>query len=164
MTLYDLTKKYGEGKGEDMMWATLAVVSDAIENSMDDSSKARLLRNLYGEMSDGHYNSEYAQEDVAKMYYTDREGKKNLAPYWTPEQVNAVYEKYKDAIPAEYNVWDFYVVLNMVRADNCPLLKNWFPAATPEDMDKKFVELAVSWLNDPDSPYGTSKPWKYLNR
>lgn len=163
MNLYELTKKYGEGQGEDMMWSTLQVVSDAIETSMDECSKKKMLRNLYGQMSEGHYDKDYAMEDVAKMYYTDTAGVKHSAPYWAEEQVREVYDAVKKELPAGYNFWDFYVTLQMIKSDNCPLMKKWYPNATPEEMDKKFVDLAVNWLNDPDNPYGNHKVWGYLS-
>jgi len=164
MTLYELTKKYGEGKGEDMMWKTLSAVSDSIEDSMDERNKNLLLRHLYGIMSGGHYNEEYALCDVSKMYYTDDNGNKKYAPYWTKEEVKDVYDSVRRDIPSEYNFWDFYVVLNMIKSDNCPLLRKWFPSATNEELNKKLVELSVNWLKDDDNPYGAEKAWGYINK
>ena len=163
MNLYELTKQYGEGKGEGMMWTTLSIVSQAIDDSMEHEARERLLRRLYCKMSDGHYNKEYAEEDVAKMYYVDEDGKMVYAPYWTEQQVRAVYDSVKRSIPGEYNFWDFFVTLQMVRADNCELMREWFPDASAEELDGRFVALALNWLNDPDNPYCDSKIWKYLN-
>ena len=145
------------------MWTTVKIVSDAIDKSMDDASKHHLMRSVYGGMSGGHYNEHFAKEDVAKMYYTDANGEVHHAPYWTEGQVEAVYESVRSSFPKEYNMWDFYVALNMEKSDKCPLYKKWFPNATPEDMDKKFIESAINWLNDPDNPYGNSKVWGYMN-
>ena len=164
MNLYDFTKKYGEGKGEAMMWKTVKVISDAIETGMSDEAKEGLMRSLYGEMTAGHYDEHFAKEDVKKLYYVSEDGKAHYAPYWTDEQVKAVYESVKAAIPKEYGFWDFYVTLQMVKSDNCPMYRKWFPNATPEEMDVKFVETAVNWLNDPDNPYGEKKIWGYMNR
>ena len=163
MTLYEMIKKYGTGKGEDMMWKTLRVISDHIDDSMDDEHVQHLMRDLYGEMSDGHYNQEYAEEDVKKMYYTDDNGKRHYAPYWSEEQSKTVYESVKRSLPGEYNCWDFYVALNMVKSDNCPILRKWFPNLQENELEAKVIELAISWLNDDDNPYGTEKVWGYLN-
>ena len=163
MNLYDLTKQYGEGKGESMMWTTLSIVSQAIDDSMEQEAREHLLRKLYGKMSNGHYNKEYAHEDVAKMYYFNDSGDQEAAPYWTEPQVKNVYDSVASAIPGEYNFWDFYVTLQMSRADNYNILKLWYPDVTSQEKDEKYVELAVNWLNDPDNPYGNSKIWKYLN-
>ena len=73
-----------------------------------------------------------------------------------------VYDNIKSEIRG-YNCWDFFVALNMIKSDNCPLLEKWFPASTKEDRDKKLVEMTVNWLNDEDNPYGSSKIWDYLN-
>ena len=163
MNLYYLTKKYGEGKGESMMWKAIAIASDALDRSMDTGAKDRVLREIYGEMSGCHYNEEFAKEDVAKMYYEDASGNKRKAPYWTDEQVGEVYSAIRDRIPSEYNIWDFYVTLNMIKSDYCVVLKDWFPEAGPDDMEGKLVELAINWLNDDDNPYGNAKIWRYLN-
>ena len=163
MNLYDFTKKYGSGKGEGTMWSTVRVISDAVEKDMSEAAKKKLMRHLYKVMSDGHYNEEFAKEDVAKMYYTDANGEGRFAPYWTDEQVASVYESVHSSIPKEYNMWDFYVALQMQKSDLCPMYRKWFPNATPEEMDKKFIDSAVNWLNDPDNPYGTTKVWSYLN-
>jgi len=163
MTLYELTRKYGEGKGEDMMWKTLAAVSEAIESSMDDNDKRRLMRHLYFLMSNGHYSEEYAICDVEKMSYFDEDGKKKYGPYWTKEQVKDVYDSIRVKIPSNYNFWDFFVTLNMIKSDNYPLLRRWFPDADESETNEHLVEMALNWLEDDDSPYGEEKIWKYLN-
>ena len=106
---------------------------------------------------------DFAKEDVAKMYYTDASGNKKSAPYWTDEQVREVYSAVRDRIPSDYNEWDFYVTLNMMKADNCTMLREWFPEAGADDMEGKLVEMAINWLNDGDNPYGGAKIWRYLN-
>lgn len=162
MNLYDFTKKYGEGKGADMMWRTVEAISEFVEDNMSEEERKKLLRKLYCIMSDGHYNEEYALEDVSKMYYKDKEGKKQYAPYWTASDVKSVYDSVKSKIP-EYNFWDFYVTLNMSKSDVCPLIKSWFPESNEEERTKMLVEYALAWLNDEDNPYGNKKPWMYLN-
>lgn len=161
MTLYELTKKSGEGKGEGVMWEAVRVVSDAIDASMDEASKAALMRKVYQAMSDGHYNEEMARADVAKMYYVDANGKKHEAPYWPDDAIESLYRMYKNEIPA-YNMWDFYVAMNMAASDNMCLLKHWFPNYSAPDMDEKIVELALNWLKDDDWPKKT-KVWDYIS-
>lgn len=162
MNLYEFTKKYSAGKGEDTMWKSVAIISEAVEHSMPDDDKKALMRKMYSAMAGCHYNEEFALEDVQKMYYVDEDGDEHRAPYWTESQIKDVYESVRDDIP-EYNMWDFYVVMQMVKSDNCPMLRRWFPDASSSDMDEHFVELAVNWLNDPDYRYPSSKIWHYLN-
>ena len=163
-SLLQFIKKYGEGKGEAMMWKSVEIISDALDKHMYEATRTALTRRLYGEMAGGHYDESFAKEDVKKMYYTDTDGQKKYAPYWTDEQGREVYNSVKAEVPKAYNFWDFYVALQMIKSDNCPLMRKWFPDATPEDMDKKFVELTLNWLKDEDNPFGSEKVWGYLNR
>ena len=162
MTLYELTKTYGDGKGESMMWATVKHISDAVEESMDAKSRHDLKKGIYAMMVGGHYDRDYAIQDTAKMYYKDKSGNRHAAPYWTEQQVREIYEQISGEIP-EYNFWDFFVALNMIKSDYCPLLDKWFPGIAPEEKDERFVELTLNWLKDEDNPYGSSKIWSYLN-
>ena len=162
MNMYEMIETYGKGRGEGKMWESVAVISDAVEKDMDAEAKKHLMRKVYCVMSGGHYNEEFAHEDVAKMHYKDANGKVHKAPFLTEEKVASVYEKVKANIPA-YNMWDFYVVMNMVIADNANMLALWFPDATETQKEKHYIELALNWLNDDDNPYGKEKAWKYLN-
>ena len=160
--MYEMIETYGKGRGEGKMWESVAVISDAVEKDMDAEAKKHLMRKVYCVMSGGHYNEEFAHEDVAKMHYKDASGKVHKAPFLTEEKVASVYEKVKANIPA-YNMWDFYVVMNMVIADNANMLALWFPDATETQKEKHYIELALNWLNDDDNPYGKEKAWKYFN-
>lgn len=162
MNMYEMIETYGKGRGEGKMWESVAVISDAVEKDMDAEAKKHLMRKVYCVMSGGHYNEEFAHEDVAKMHYKDASGKVHKAPFLTEEKVASVYEKVKANIPA-YNMWDFYVVMNMVIADNANMLALWFPDATETQKEKHYIELALNWLNDDDNPYGKEKAWKYFN-
>ena len=62
-----------------------------------------------------------------------------------------------------YNEYDFYVVMNMIKSDNYNLYKKRFPGYNDDMLDELFVEDALNWLDDMDNPYGMSKIWKYLN-
>ena len=160
--MHQMIETYSKGKGEGKMWDSIAVISDAVEKDMTAEAKKHLMRKIYCVMSGGHYNEEFAKEDVAKMYFKDANGKAHHAPYFTDEQVAAIYEKVKGSIPA-YNMWDFYVTLNMVDSDYKPMLMRWYPDASETTMEKHFIEIAMTWLNDEDNPYGKEKIWKYLN-
>lgn len=162
MTMYEMIETYGKGRGEGKMWESVAVISDAVEKYMSSEAKHHLMREIYCVMSGGHYNEEFAKEDVAKMHYKDMAGVTHHAPFFTYEKVSEIYEKIRERIPS-YNMWDFYVTLNMIESDYACLMKNWFPDASEEQKEKYYIELALNWLNDPDNPYGMEKIWKYLN-
>ena len=162
MTLYDLIKMYGSGNGEEMMWKTIKSISEAVEHSMPQAQKSAMLRSVYGEIAGPHYNEEYADADVEKMYYVDRSGNKHQAPYWPKDAVREIYSSVKSEIKA-YNPCDFYVTMNMIASDNWPLLEKWFPGMSQEDRNMKTVELAINWLKDPDAKYPDSKIWHYMS-
>lgn len=166
MNYYDLIKEYGAGKGEKAMWEATKMVSDYIEPMKESNPKEywTLIKRTYAAMCGKHYNKEFAEWEVKKMYYTDKEGNKHHAPYWTEADVKAVYDANKTRIKMQtYNFWDFYVVMQMVKADYCPLLMKWFPEAKHEDLVPKYIDLAVNWLNDDDNPFGDTKVWSYFN-
>lgn len=163
MTLYEITKKYGEGKGESTMWSTLSIVSDAVESMMTESEKENLIREVYGVMAGKHYNEEFAREDIAKMYYKDKDGEKHYGPYWPEPTVRSIYERHKSEIPG-YNCWDFAVVMNMIKSDHCNVLSEWFPADSEDMRNERIIRLAVNWLQDADNPFGKdTKAWSYFN-
>ena len=161
-TLFELIKKYGAGKGEQAMWKSVRVISDAVDKHMDEESKKKLSRDIYSTMSGGHYNTEFADEDVQKMYYIDKEGERRNAPFWTHQQTDSIYQGVKSLIPA-YNACDFFVTMNMIKSDNAMMLKKWFPNDTEAECAIKVRDMAVAWLDDPDNPFGDEKIWRYLN-
>lgn len=162
MTLYDITKKYGTGKGEGMMWKVVADVSEAVEESMPEEARKELVREIYEEMSGGHYDEDFAMEDIEKMYYTDKSGTKHRAPYWSVSTMEDVYNSIKSEI-RPYNFWDFAVTLNMVASDNWMMLERWFPGMEDGDRNAKLVDMAVNWLKDEDAKHPDSKIWHYIN-
>ena len=162
MNLYEFTRKYSSGNGEAVMWKTVAIISDAVEKHMSEADKYALMRRMYGAMSNGHYNEDFAREDIAKMYYVGDDGKRHYAPYWGDEALLSIYEEYKDEIP-DYNQWDWMVTMNMIKSDTCHLVSDWFPDITESERNQKFVQLSLNWLHDEDNPFGKSKVWGYLN-
>ena len=160
-SIYEIIKETGADLGEDVMWDTTRVISDAIEESMPEDAKEKLYADLYGHLSNGHYNEEFALAAVEEMYYIDEAGNKHSGPYWTEAVVRDWYNSVKQEI-SHYNCWDFYVTINMVASDNHNLLTKWFPADTAEDREKKYAAMAVNWLKDEDW-VGHDKIWHYLN-
>ena len=163
MTLYEMTKALGKGKGEGMMWDTVKVLSEFVETSVEPKTRHDLLRKIYGMMSGGHYNQQYALEDTAKMFYTDDNGARHAAPYWTDEQIKEVYEDVKRDIPG-YNCWDFHVALNKKAAENLLLLTRWFPNQTREELDQKLVEMTLLWLQSGGSTEEGTMVWDTFNK
>ena len=76
-------------------------------------------------------------------------------------KIKEVFETIKNKIPSTYNCWDFYVTLNMIKSDNYCMLKDWFP--NEEDLDNKFIDMAINFLNDIDYENNKCKIWTYFN-
>ena len=95
-----------------------------------------------------------------KPYYVDSEGQKHYAPYWTDAEVEEIYKLNKSSIPDAYNLFDFMVTLNMIKSDYHNIVEGWFEGA---DNEKRYIELAINWLDDDDNPFGEEKVWKYFN-
>ena len=162
MTIFELIKKYGRNRGEDVMWQSTEMISELLEKHLTDQELSKAKRKIYEIMAGGHYNKEFADEQMTKMYYINNNGIKRNAPYWTEEEVMQVYESVKNSIP-EYNFYDFEVTLNMIKSDNCQMLKKWFPNEGKEERTQRFITMAVNWLKDEDNPFGTCKIWGYFN-
>lgn len=164
MTLYELIKKYGKGLGENTMWNSIKVISDAIDPMRDSNPDWywNLLKHTYCAMNGGHFNEEFAKWQVEQMYYIDKDGNKHHAPYWNEDAMKTVYNREKGNIPSVYNYYDFCVTMNMLKSDNYCMLKKWTPNATEDQLDMMVSDMAVNYLNDPDAPYPTEKIWRYI--
>jgi hypothetical protein len=145
------------------MWKTLPLVSDVIAAHLPAEEQNALVRKIYCAMSGGHYNEEFAHEDVGKMYYIDRKGARHNAPYWTEPEVYEVYQSVKNDIPG-YNRWDWLVTFEMVASDNWCLINEWFPDIDKQEIAEKVTQMSLNWLKDDDNPYGSEKIWRYLNK
>ena len=161
-TLYETIKTYGTGKGEEMMWKSVAIISESIEKHYSEEEKEVLLSEIYGLMSEGHYNKQYAEQCVQKMYYVDKAGEKHYAPYWPEEAVKDIYEQSKAKIPGN-NFWDFFVTFQMLASNNWILLHTWWPDITPEQFAEKMTDLTVNWFLDADWESG-AKTWRFLHK
>lgn len=162
MTLYDIIKSNSNGKGEGLMWSSVELISKFVDEHMDESDKDKLMCKVFGLMSGGHYNEEFAEKQISKMYYQDKGGRKHKAPYWSEEEVEDIYEEIKSRIPS-YNLYDFIVTMNMKGSDEWYLIHSWFPDITPDQFTKKVAESALNWLMDEDWPT-KSKIWDYFNK
>ena len=162
MTLYEVTSTYGKGRGEETMWKSVCVISDAVEKYMPEESKQKLLRDVYGVVSTGHYNEEFAEEDIEKMYYIDKNGNKHQAPYWPESAVKAIYDRRAPEIK-DYNFYDFLVTMNYIGSNDWCMIAKWFPGISEADMNDKITDASISFLRDDDLQSKT-KIWDTLNK
>lgn len=164
MSIYRHIIEHEDVLTKDNLLNIIHILSTKVSDHLDEEEKHCLKRKIWCIISDGHYNEKYAEEDVAKMYITTKNG--NLyAPFYKLEKTTQIYDSLKKSndILSNYNKYDFYVVMNMIKSDNYNLYKKRFPGYSDDMLDELFVEDALNWLDDMDNPYGTSKIWKYLN-
>lgn len=135
------------------------VLSDYLHNILDEDEYCDMCKKVYSEVAGGHYNREFAEKQIAKMYYTEQ-GEKIFGPFYTESEVYKICEKVQSQIPSGYNFYDFEVALNMIVSDNHNLIEDWFEE---EDSQERYVEMTVNWLNDEDNPFGSEKVWGYFN-
>lgn len=164
MSIYKHIIEHEDILTKDNLLNIIHVLSNKVSDHLDKEEKHYLKRKIWCIISDGHYNEKYAEEDVAKMYIPTNNG--NLyAPFYKLEKTTQIYNSLKKSndILNNYNEYDFYVVMNMIKSDNYNLYKKRFPGYNDDMLDELFVEDALNWLDDMDNPYGMSKIWKYLN-
>lgn len=162
MTLVELIRKYGTNKGEDIMWASVDIISETLEKHLSKEEQYALKKRIHYLMVGGHFDKDFADKQIKKMYYIDSKGEKHWAPYWSEEAVKEIYDNVQDSI-SEYNFYDFEVAMNMIKSDYCPLLQKWFPDESNEDHLRRIKSLTLNWLNDEDNPFGNEKVWLYFN-
>lgn len=121
-----------------------------------------IYKKLYYKLCGGHFDEALAERQVKHFVYTCENGDEHYGPYWSVDTVSSIYRKISNKIP-DYNFWDFYVTLQMIKSDNYHIVEKWFKEEDPSTKDKKYIELAINWLDDPDNPYGSEKIWGYLN-
>lgn len=166
MTIYDLVKKHGKGKGETVMWESTRLMSDALKPMKETNPEGywKLIRQMYVLLCGPHFDEDFGQWQIEQMHFTDKTGHKHNAPYWTCEQMKSVYEANKAKLKSTaYTLWDFAVVMNMVKSDNWCLFRSWWPEADESVLDTKVIEATINWLNDEDSPHKDCKAWYYFN-
>ena len=138
----------------------LSILSKAL-NNLPEEDKELLTKKVYYLLNGGHYDEEFAKAAVAKMYYLD--GKEKVyAPYWMQGEIEKLYDQVKNEID-DYNLWDFYVTMNMIMSDNYPLLIKRYPESSKDEKTNIILEDSINYLNDEDNPFVTEKIWGYLN-
>lgn len=162
MDIYTILKEGLKGEGSDKMWCITRILSDNVEEFVPEKQKDKLMTKVYYSVNGGHFNKEFAEKAISRMYYYDRNKVKHQAPYWTESEVKEIYDGVRSRIP-QYNIYDFEVALNMMKSDNYNKLWEWFPDYTEDEMLGKYVYETVNYLDDEDNPYGTEKVWKYIN-
>ena len=151
MTFYEIIDKYGKGATDTKMKALSMCLSKhftMMKAAHDDNYWAQ-MRDVFGILTDGHYNEDFATHDVSGIEYTDRAGAKHKGAHWSMEQVKEATKDYK--FPAGVNEWDIFVAANALYADLCKRFD-----------DKQVLDAMHSFFfADEDWP-GNNKVWHYM--
>lgn len=105
------------GSGEKAMWASVNVTSEVMEylKEKDQSMYNHFMRKSYEAMCGKHYNRFFAEEDVSKLHYTNKDGEERHGAHWTLEQVLEATDGYE--YPEGTTEYDRYVAYNAAYAD-----------------------------------------------
>ena len=163
MSLYQLIQTYGKGKGESVMWDSVQLISDKLDEILSEEDYQKLLKKVYCKMSGVHFNDMFAKQQVSNMYFTDKYDVKHQGPFISESEVTQMYEKIRSKI-SNYNIYDFYVTVQMIYSDKYNMLIEWFGDIPKDDLTNKVMSMAVNWLNDDDNPFGSEKIWGYFNK
>ncbi len=160
MDFVELIQKYQEGTTPEQMLEVTKTIGKFVAAHATETELCHLCKDIYGIVSDGHYDRHFADEAIGNMWYEEEDGKRHHAPFFTDEEVAEVFRLNKDDI-SDYTIYDLAVTMNMLRSDNNKFLEKY---ARSEDEKKEMVScMAVEYLQDPDAPYPTQKIWRYIN-
>lgn len=164
MDYLQILEKYAAGKGEKAMWAAVKKISEFLDEvkEVHPDKYWEIIKGTYEELAGPHYNEEFAEWQIAQLFYKDNMGVAHRAPNWTDEQYRRAFDEVKGRIPSGYTMWDFAVTLEKQYTDYHALSKRWFPSATEEEIKNKAVEMAVAFLVDDDDK-DDGKIWHYYN-
>ena len=164
MTIQEMIRQHAKGKGEDTMWESVRRISEFVEahKESDHESYEDLKKDLYSMIVGCHFDENWGRKQIAEMFFVDDNGKKHYGPFWTDGLMASAYERVGKHVPNGYSEWDFYVTLNMMYADFVHVLEEWFKTKSAEDLLYQCSDMAVAWMDDPDSQYADGKVWCYF--
>jgi hypothetical protein len=96
--------------------------------------------------SSNHFDEYEAKEIVADMCHYEGD-KKIEGEKFNMRKAEEVYLKFKNMIPSDSTVEDFYIAINATYHDFYNLLKSWFG---PSVEDKIFALAVTFWFQDED--------------
>lgn len=102
---------------EGKMWKSIDITSELLELIKTSHPQLywSILRKYHALMYNCHYNQEWAEYDVSKLLWTDKDGSKHEGAHWTKDQIVAATANKK--FPGGVTDWDKYVAYNAVYAD-----------------------------------------------
>lgn len=163
-SMVEQAKKAGV-TNEKTMWESIESFSELLEELKESHPDLYwdFMRKQHGIMYNGHYDEAFAMWQIEQMYYKDKTGEKHHSPRWSRQQYKIAYDMNKLRLRNQaINMWDFAVALEMIASDNHCLYKTWWPDINDVELDKKFIDAAVNYLND-DDDLDEGKIWDRFN-
>ena len=136
---------------EAMMWDSVEDVEMMLCRMKEEHPKEywAFLRKQHGRLYKNHYTEDFAEHDVSKLAWTDKEGKRHEGGHWTREQVKEATKTM--VFPQGTTDCDKYVAFNATFSDLCKVL----------DDERTIIKVAHQfWFADEDAPEG--KIWIYM--
>lgn len=135
---------------EATMWSAVKVLEKIKEE--DKELYWLIARDIHCMIYDGHYSEDFAEYDVSKIYFTDKNGQKIYGPYWTAIQIEDATKSL--TFPPGTNKWDKYVAYNVMYTD----LQGEFSDEEILRAAYKFFFKDVDFMHEK-----TTKIWHYMN-
>lgn len=146
--LIETAMKSGDSK---VIAKSESLVMEALEFVKEhDSHKYEELRRGMHELVYGcHYSPETAEEDVAKLHYTDADGVAHSGPHWTKEQIVSATASLD--FPKGTTDCDKYVAFNAAYAD-----------FSKKFSDAQILDIAYLFFFKDEDWKGDGKIWAYM--
>ena len=147
---------------EAVMWGSIEMWDKHLEEMKEHHPDKYwdMMRDTHELMYGKHFDEEYAEWEVERMFHKDKNGITHRGEHWSREQTNSVMAKYKSVLPSEVTPCDFYVALNAQWHDYCELMHELFDSE--DEVANAIIEGAVRfWFLDED--WGDAdKVWVYF--
>lgn len=142
------------GSGEKAMWASVDITNELMELVRINHHELyeKYMRKSYEAMCGKHYNQHFADADVQKIHYTDKEGKEHDGAYWTMEQIKEATAAHGFKFPVGVTDWDKYVAFNLAKSDFCK-----------DFDDTQILKIGYRFFFADEDWKGDSKVWEYMS-
>lgn len=118
----------------------------------DEAAYIKMYLKARKDLCNSHFDEPTAELAFMEMKSKDTKNS-NKSPFWDKKQTEEIMEK-SDIKAGDYNFYDFWFVLNMIRSD-------FFNPALKETETDYYVEMAKEFLKDDDIKDPKGKAYNY---
>lgn len=143
---------YKNGGGEKTLLKSIDTISMAMDYLKEHEPEKydAMMRTLYANLYGKHYNREFAEQDVERIRYTDKNGTEHRGAHWTTEQIEQSTQGKR--FPEKTTAWDRYVAYNAAYADFCKKFT-----------EEQILDIAYLFYFADEDWSGTCKIWDYMS-